>query len=212
MRQRRYLLRLVLFNLIYKSSSHFQVLDEVPVDEGALQAMTIAWRELQKPDKICQMYEGAVKKEPLNEDFLSHLFMSHVRMGAHKKQQLVAMNLYKAAHKNPYYFWSVMSLVMQALEGDAELGRTVHLPLALRMLQKMETDKKVEQEQEILLFCLVLEMKGDWAEAVNFLKGPLGQRLGEWKTAFPKINCQFLLSGLLLKLSLKSVLSHSESF
>ena len=149
------------------------------MDEGALQAMTIAWRELQKPDKICVMYEGAVKKEPLNEDFLSHLFMSYVRMGEHKKQQMVAMNLYKAAHKNPYYFWSVMSLVLQALEGDAALGKTVHLPLALRMLQKMETDNKVEQEQEILLFCLVLEMKGDWNAAVDFLKGPLGQRLGE---------------------------------
>ena len=57
----------------------FQVLDEVPVDEGALQAMSIAWRELQQPEKICKMYEGAVKKEPSNEDFLSHLFMSYVR-------------------------------------------------------------------------------------------------------------------------------------
>ena len=56
-----------------------QVLDEVPVDEGALQAMSIAWRELQQPEKICKMYEGAVKKEPSNEDFLSHLFMSYVR-------------------------------------------------------------------------------------------------------------------------------------
>ena len=170
-----------IIHVININTSNFtlQVLDEVPVDEGALQAMTIAWRELQKPDKICQMYEGAVKKEPLNEDFLSHLFMSYVRMGEYKKQQMVAMNLYKAAHKNPYYFWSVMSLVLQALEGDERLGKTVHLPLALRMLQKMETDNKVEQEQEILLFCLVLEMKGDWKAAVDFLKGPLGQRLGQ---------------------------------
>jgi len=30
-----------------------KVLSESPVDEGALQAMTIAWRELQQPDKIC---------------------------------------------------------------------------------------------------------------------------------------------------------------
>ena len=75
--------------------------------------MTIAWRELQQPGKICQMYEGAVKKEPQNEEFLTHLFMSYVRLGEYKKQQLAAMNLYKVAIKNPYYFWSVMSLVLQ---------------------------------------------------------------------------------------------------
>ena len=117
--------------------------------------MTIAWRELHQPDKICKMYEGAVSKEPLNEEFLSHLFMSYVRMGEYKKQQTVAMNLYKVAKKNPYYYWSVMSLVLQALQGDERLGKTVHLPLALRMLQKMETDKRMEQEQEIMLYCLV---------------------------------------------------------
>ena len=141
--------------------------------------MTIAWRELQKPDNICKMYEGAVKKEPQNEEFLSHLFMSYVRLGGHKKQQLVAMNLYKAAHKNPYYFWSVMSVVLQAMD-DERLGRAVQLPLALKMLQKMESEGKVEQEQEVLLFCLVLEMQEDWQAAVAFLKGPLGQRLGDW--------------------------------
>ena len=51
------------------------------MEEGALQAMTIAWRELQQPGKICVMYEAAVKKEPNNEEFRTHLFMSYVRLG-----------------------------------------------------------------------------------------------------------------------------------
>ena len=58
-----------------------QVVSEGPVEEGALQAMTIAWRELQQPGKICVMYEAAVKKEPNNEEFRTHLFMSYVRLG-----------------------------------------------------------------------------------------------------------------------------------
>ena len=88
--------------------------------------MTIAWRELQQPDKICRMYEAAVKKEPNNEEFLSHLFMSHVRLGSYKKQQMVAMNLYKVAHKNPYYYWSVMSLVLQVvIENDVHVQLSV---------------------------------------------------------------------------------------
>jgi len=171
-----------------------KVLDEVPVDEGALQAMSIAWRELQQPEKICKMYEGAVKKEPSNEDFLSHLFMSYVRMGYYKKQQKVAMNLFKAAHKNPYYYWSVMSLVLQALEGegDEKLGKTVHLPLALRMLQKMENEGKVEQEQEILLFCLILEMKEDWKAGIDLLNGPLGQRLAKSGSYRTFVHCKMV--------------------
>eukprot|EP00092_Neocalanus_flemingeri_P005475 GFUD01005905.1.p1 GENE.GFUD01005905.1~~GFUD01005905.1.p1 ORF type:complete len:940 (-),score=337.38 GFUD01005905.1:210-3029(-) len=156
-----------------------KVLSESPVDEGALQAMTIAWRELQQPGKICQMYEGAVKKEPQNEEFLTHLFMSYVRLGEYKKQQLAAMNLYKVATKNPYYFWSVMSLVLQAVEGDSALAKTVHLPLAHKMVQKMETSGKLEQEQEVLLYILILELKEDWEAGLAVLDGPLGSKLAK---------------------------------
>jgi hypothetical protein len=35
------------------------------------------------------MYENAVKKEPNNEEWLSHLFMSYVRLGNYKRQQQV---------------------------------------------------------------------------------------------------------------------------
>jgi len=156
-----------------------KVLSESPVDEGALQAMTIAWRELQQPEKICQMYEGAAKKEPNNEEFLTHLFMSYVRLGEYKKQQLAAMNLYKVASKNPYYFWSVMSLVLQAVEGDPKLAKSVHLPLAHKMVQKMESSGKLEQEQEILLYILILELKEDWKSGLAVLNGPLGNKLAK---------------------------------
>lgn len=51
--------------------------------------------------------------EPSNEELLTHLFMSYVRVGDYKKQHLTAMALYKLKPKNPYYFWAVMSIVMQ---------------------------------------------------------------------------------------------------
>lgn len=54
-----------------------------------------------------------MKKSPTNEELFSHLFMAYVRLGDYKKQQTVAMNLYKLKSKNPYYFWAVMSLYMQ---------------------------------------------------------------------------------------------------
>ena len=71
------------------------VLSEGPTDDGTLQAMTIAFRELQQPEKICTMYENATSREQ-NEELLSHLFMSYVRMGFYKKQQVNKKNALKS--------------------------------------------------------------------------------------------------------------------
>lgn len=59
------------------------------------------------------MYTDAVKQVPTNEEVLSHLFMSYVRINDFKSQQMVAMQLYKVKPKNPYYFWAVMSIILQ---------------------------------------------------------------------------------------------------
>lgn len=64
-------------------------------------------------NKICEMYDAASKKDPTNEEILTNLFMSHVRLGDYKQQQQTALRLYKVKPKNPYYFWAVMSVVMQ---------------------------------------------------------------------------------------------------
>ena len=61
----------------------------------------------------CEVYEAAIKKDPTNEEFLSHLFMGYVRIGDYRKQQKTAMALFKVKPKNPYYFWAVMSILMQ---------------------------------------------------------------------------------------------------
>ena len=64
-------------------------------------------------NKICDVYLAASKKDPNNEELLTHLFMSYVRIGNYRKQHQHAMSLYKLRPKNPYYFWAVMSVVMQ---------------------------------------------------------------------------------------------------
>nr|CAD7589516.1 unnamed protein product [Timema genevievae] len=157
---------------------HLEVVQaEVPVDESALQAMTICFKELHKPEKICDIYNAATKKDPSNEELLTHLFMAHVRVGDYKKQQQVAMSLYKLKPKNPYYFWAVMSIVMQAYESDEKLAKSVVLPLAERMVKKFAVEDKIEAEQEVLLYLMVLEMQGKYNEALEVLEGPLGEKL-----------------------------------
>ena len=60
------------------------------------------------------MYEHAVTACPDNEEYLSHLFMAHVRLHNYKRQQQIAVKLHKVKpDNNPYYYWSVMSLVLQ---------------------------------------------------------------------------------------------------
>lgn len=65
-------------------------------------------------NQIASMYENAHKSSPNNEEIQTALFMAYVRLGNYKKQQQVAMLLHKLRpHKNPYYFWAIMSIVMQ---------------------------------------------------------------------------------------------------
>lgn len=117
---------------------------------------------------ICTVYEKATKLEPNNEEFWSQLFMSYVRVGAYKKQQTAAMALYKLKAKTPYYFWAVMSIVLQAKSSDDEkTANSIILPLAERMIAKFEKEGRMEQEQETRLYLMVLEMQQKYKNALE---------------------------------------------
>lgn len=113
------------------------LLDEVrdckPSDESTLLALTACYRELKKRNfsfdplsiiaynilksfvahMVCEVYENALLQDAGNEELLSSLFMSYVRVCDYKKQQQTALALHKVKPNNPYYFWAVMSIVMQ---------------------------------------------------------------------------------------------------
>lgn len=150
---------------------------EIPCDDSTLQAMSICYREIHQPDKISEVYEAAAKADPNNEELLSHLFMSYVRLGDFKKQQRTALSLYKLVPKNPYYFWAVMSIVMQALQADENIAKRVTLPLAERMVLKLVEEDKIEAEQEVQLYLMILELQGKDEEVLKVLSGPLASRI-----------------------------------
>ncbi|BFZ19068.1 hypothetical protein BsWGS_22107 [Bradybaena similaris] len=153
-----------------------QIHQTEPTDEQTLSAMSICYKETQQYDQIASLYEAAAKHQPSNEDILSCLFMAHVRLGNYQQQQRTAMMLHKIRpNKNPYYFWAVMSIVMQA-HADKRLGRTMYLPLAEKMTQKYLQDKEFEAE-EILLYLIILELQEKWTEACAVLRGPMGDKL-----------------------------------
>ncbi|KZS15079.1 Phagocyte signaling-impaired protein [Daphnia magna] len=150
---------------------------EEPCEDATLQAMAICYRETHRPELTCQIYEAAVKKDPLNEEFLSHLFMGYVRIGDYRKQQQTAMALFKVKPKNPYYFWAVMSILMQAYVSDDTVCLTITLPLAERMIKKFVEEKKIEAEAEVQLYLMVLERQRKYDEALEVLQGPLSEKL-----------------------------------
>ncbi|XP_055933094.1 N-alpha-acetyltransferase 25, NatB auxiliary subunit-like [Argiope bruennichi] len=165
---------------------------EDPTDDPTLQAMTICYRELQKLELIADAYERATKKDPQNEELLSHLFMSHVRNGDYKKQQQTAMALYKLKPKNPYYFWAVMSLVMQADVAEVNLARGMLLPLAERMTEKFVKEGKLEAEAEVQLYLMILERQGKYDKAIEVLEGPLKEKLSPYQDTLLKRKAEYL--------------------
>ncbi|XP_056146641.1 N-alpha-acetyltransferase 25, NatB auxiliary subunit [Lampris incognitus] len=165
-----------------KQDEAFTLAQEVatlePTDDNSLQALTILYREMHRPELVITLYEAAVKKVPLSEEYHSHLFMAYARVGEYKKMQQVGMALYKIVPKNPYYFWSVMSLVMQAISAqDEKLAQTMFLPLAERMVEKMVKEEKIEAEAEVQLYIMILECLGKLMEALDVIRGPLGDKL-----------------------------------
>lgn len=173
------------------------VIKEGPTDEATLQALTICFRELHQPEEICKVYEAAVKSEPKNEELLSHLFMSYVRIGDYKQQQKTAMHLYKLKPKNPYYFWAVMSHVMQAARSGDPLVQKVSLPLAERMVTKFITDGKIEAEAEVLTYLHILEIQGKWSEALEVLDSPLAGKIVQQPQNFLQLKRASYLANLM---------------
>nr|XP_012136081.1 PREDICTED: N-alpha-acetyltransferase 25, NatB auxiliary subunit isoform X1 [Megachile rotundata] len=154
-----------------------KVRSEIPCEDSTLQVMSICYRERRQPDKISEVYEAAAKADPNNEELLTHLFMSYVRLGDYKKQQQTALALYKLKPKNPYYFWAVMSIVMQAIHADENLAKGITLPLAERMVLKLVKEGKMEAEQEVQLYLMILELQDKSEEMLNVLSGPLASHL-----------------------------------
>ncbi|XP_007490095.3 N-alpha-acetyltransferase 25, NatB auxiliary subunit isoform X2 [Monodelphis domestica] len=149
-----------------------------PTDDNSLQALTILYREMHRPELVTKLYEAAVKKVPNSEEYHSHLFMAYARVGEYKKMQQAGMALYKIVPKNPYYFWSVMSLIMQSISAqDENLSKTMFLPLAERMVERMVKEDKIEAEAEVELYYMILERLGKYQEALDVIRGKLGEKL-----------------------------------
>ncbi|XP_014254819.1 N-alpha-acetyltransferase 25, NatB auxiliary subunit [Cimex lectularius] len=132
--------------------------NESPVEESTLQLMTVCYWDINKPDLICQLYENASKKDPSNEDILNNLFLSYVRIGDYKKQQLSALALYKVIPKSQYFFWAIISILLQAVDRVSDLISVFSEPVYSPHLCAKDrpyvynylSDKKIEDQKKLV--------------------------------------------------------------
>ncbi|XP_036322766.1 LOW QUALITY PROTEIN: phagocyte signaling-impaired protein [Rhagoletis pomonella] len=167
------------------------VSSEKPVDDPTLQVLSFCYKELEQLDKIVYLYNNAVKQSPGNEELLAHLFISHVRLEDFKSQQSVALQLYKAQPKTAYYFWAVMSVVLQGIRGPESKfpeKTKIYLALAQRMVEKMINENKLESEQEVYLYLHILKLQAKFKEALEFLNGALCEKLYPGAPVYMKID------------------------
>ncbi|PIK53433.1 putative N-alpha-acetyltransferase 25, NatB auxiliary subunit [Apostichopus japonicus] len=173
-----------------------------PTDEPTLQALSICFREMNKEKLLSiffvqqvtvgrvvtsvqsvdndrnlgfeAVYQNQIYMLP-SEEYYTHLFMALVRLEDFKRQQQTAMSLYKLVPKNAFYFWGVISAVMQALNSDNSLGQKMLLPLAERMVEKMIKEEKLEGESEVNLYLMILDLLGKHEKALEVVGGTLGK-------------------------------------
>uniref|UniRef100_A0A182YG95 Phagocyte signaling-impaired protein n=1 Tax=Anopheles stephensi TaxID=30069 RepID=A0A182YG95_ANOST len=153
---------------------------EQPIEATTLHALTLCYKEMQRLDKICTLFSNAVRQVPGSEELLSQLFIAYMRIDDFKALQTVALQLYKLRQRNSYYFWAVMSVVLQALRGpDAANPQKAQLLLALaqRMVDKFIAENKLEGAQEAQLYLQILQEQHKYGEAYEFLQGALCQKL-----------------------------------
>uniref|UniRef100_A0A182QA33 Phagocyte signaling-impaired protein n=1 Tax=Anopheles farauti TaxID=69004 RepID=A0A182QA33_9DIPT len=154
--------------------------EEQPIEATTLHALTLCYKETHRLDKICTLFANAVRQVPGSEELLSQLFIAYMRIDDFKSLQSVALQLYKLRPRNSYYFWAVMSVVLQALRGpDAQNAQKAQLLLALaqRMVEKFIAENKLDGAQEAQLYLQILQEQHKYGEAYEFLQGALCQKL-----------------------------------
>lgn len=92
----------------------------------------------------------------------------------YKRQQQVATAMFKSFGKNPYYYWGVMSAVMQALEaranGQGRLADMMFLPLAEKMVTKAIEEKRLDASETLRLYLMILEEQGKFEQYLEVIQ------------------------------------------
>ncbi|KAI6653807.1 hypothetical protein LOD99_3310 [Oopsacas minuta] len=143
--------------------------DDIPTDPYTLQSMAFCYKDTRKFEEIALMYAAALKKQPKNEELMTRLFMAHVSNDEYQKQKQIALELHKLfPNNNPYYFWAVMSIVMQIHASHDEQTKSVLIPLAERMAERYKD--KFTNANELKLYLNILKLNRRFEDILYYTR------------------------------------------
>ncbi|KNE70413.1 hypothetical protein AMAG_14547 [Allomyces macrogynus ATCC 38327] len=136
-----------------------KVMAEKPTDLVILQTLVFSLRALGKKDDIVELHQTAYEQAPNDEELANHYFMALARTTNFHKWQQVALNLSRTYPHPKYRYWNIVATFLQAKYMDPEKA-TVLLTLCERMLQKLATENKIANAEQLGLYIDVLTALG----------------------------------------------------
>ncbi|KAL3094443.1 hypothetical protein niasHT_025919 [Heterodera trifolii] len=149
------------------------------VDEPFVQALSHCYKELNRPDRIVDMYTELIRRQPTYEPFMRELFFANTRCANLKEQQRVALQLAKictTTEPSTYYIWAVLVILVQGFQ-NKQLGVSMSFPLANRMLEKVKDEELIQHQGGLELRLTALEAVGKYAEAIQLIRLHFGDQL-----------------------------------
>ncbi|CAD5211433.1 unnamed protein product [Bursaphelenchus xylophilus] len=142
-------------------------------DENTIQVVMHCYKEAYVPSRITLLLEEVNKMFPGNENLLIDLFTSYARIKDFKNQQRIAQLLSRDFSKPQYVFWTISSVVMQALKNPT-MGPKVLYPLAQKMIEKALSNIIAKPTRsEIFLYVQILEGQAKYQESYDYLKNQI---------------------------------------
>ena len=153
---------LVLMALVYARSGHpkeageiiDQVREMVPVEEQVLSTLTLVLKQLDRVEESVVFYENALKVVPHAENIAISLYFACGRKPDFRRQQQVAMLLYKMSANPKFVFWSAISQLAQVKEVGKDSLLALSEMMIARNCKKDDTAQKMTPEGRFFSFLL----------------------------------------------------------
>ncbi|KAI8836964.1 N-acetyltransferase B complex non catalytic subunit-domain-containing protein [Chytriomyces cf. hyalinus JEL632] len=146
------------------------------VDDLSLQLLQQTLRYCRRGQDVVTLYANASQAMPYSLEYATHYFMSLVRVGDLKQQQMVALRMQKQFKENKYFFWAVTAIYLQGVNA-APGAPNIFFPLAEKMLQKAVEEKRITHFEEVYLYMLVLDSQKKYLACVKLLSSELATSL-----------------------------------
>lgn len=118
--------------------------------------------------EVVKLYETVCELKPRDEDNLNQLFMAYIRNKNYRQAQQAAVKLLKLTKNEKYVFWNIVTNYLQ-YKYDNVTGTDMLLKLSCKMLEKLETEGKLQTTEELKFYVIMLQDLKDYGKIKTLL-------------------------------------------